>query len=137
MLDADEAVLRSRIEGSDEAMAWRLDHLDEYKAARSWMAEMADLVVDTVASTPPQIARRILAGLPDLQAKAGTAKADGAQANGAKPASRTAGPSRSAGQDGRRGQADTVAKPSAAASPDPRRRPDSAAEAGPRLRRKP
>jgi hypothetical protein len=84
LLDADEAVLRSRIEGSDEAMAWRLDHLDEYKAARSWMAEMADLVVDTVASTPPQIARRILAGLPDLQPKADAAKADAAKADGSK-----------------------------------------------------
>jgi len=89
LLDADEAVLRSRIEGSDEAMAWRLDHLDEYKAARPWMVEMADLVVDTVASTPPQIARRILAGLPDLKpgpdaAKADAAKADGPKASGSK-----------------------------------------------------
>ena len=72
LLDADQAVLRSRIAGSDEAMAWRLDHLDEYDAARSWMVEMADLVVDTAASTPPQIARRILAGLPDLAPKADT-----------------------------------------------------------------
>jgi hypothetical protein len=89
LLDADEAVLRSRIEGSDEAMAWRLDHLDEYKAARPWMVEMADLVVDTVASTPPQIARRILAGLPDLKpgpeaAKADAAKSDAAKADGTK-----------------------------------------------------
>jgi hypothetical protein len=84
LLDADEAVLRSRIEGSDEAMAWRLDHLDEYKAARPWMVEMADLVVDTVASTPPQIARRILAGLPDLKPGPDAAKADGAKADAAK-----------------------------------------------------
>jgi predicted kinase len=84
LLDADEAVLRSRIEGSDEAMAWRLDHLDEYKAARPWMVEMADLVVDTVASTPPQIARRILAGLPDLKPKPDAAKADAAKADAAK-----------------------------------------------------
>jgi hypothetical protein len=70
VLDADEAVLRSRIEGADEAQAWRLDHLDEYKSARSWMVETADLVVDTAASTPPQIARRILAALPALQGEA-------------------------------------------------------------------
>ena len=69
LLDADEAVLRSRIEGADATMAWRLDHLNEYRAARSWMVQMADLVVDTVASTPPQIARRILVGLPDLGGK--------------------------------------------------------------------
>jgi AAA domain len=84
LLDADEAVLRSRIEGGDDAMAWRLDHLDEYKAARPWMVEMADLVVDTVARTPPQIARRILAGLPDLPAKADRSKADESKADAPK-----------------------------------------------------
>ncbi|HEX3493536.1 MAG TPA: AAA family ATPase [Streptosporangiaceae bacterium] len=84
LLDADEAVLRSRIGGGDEAMAWRLDHLDEYKVARPWMVEMADLVVDTVASTPPQIARRILAGLPDLKSRPDAAKDDPAKADPAK-----------------------------------------------------
>jgi chloramphenicol 3-O-phosphotransferase len=58
VLDAADAVLRSRIEGSDEAREWRLAHLDEYQTARSWMVQAADLVVDTAASTPPQIARR-------------------------------------------------------------------------------
>jgi predicted kinase len=120
LLDADEAVLRSRIEGSDEAMAWRLDHLDEYKAARSWMAEMADLVVDTVASTPPQIARRILAGLPDLPAKAGPAKANGAKANGAK-ADGGAKPDGGA-------KADSVATPDATAKAESAAEPDAAAE---------
>jgi hypothetical protein len=119
LLDADEAVLRSRIEGSDEAMAWRLDHLDEYKAARSWMAELADLVVDTVASTPPHIARRILAGLPDLRAKAGAAKAGAAKADGAKP-------------DGEQpdggARPGALAKPEAAAKPDTPAQPDAAAK---------
>lgn len=68
LLDADEAVLRSRIEGSDEASIWRLDHLDEYCAARPWMVETADLVVDTAATTPPQIARKIFAALPGMPA---------------------------------------------------------------------
>jgi chloramphenicol 3-O-phosphotransferase len=69
VLDAADAVLRSRIEGSAEAREWRLAHLDEYQAARPWLVEAADLVVDTAASTPAQIARRIVAGLPDLSAR--------------------------------------------------------------------
>jgi chloramphenicol 3-O-phosphotransferase len=68
VLDAADAVLRSRIEMSDEAREWRLTHLDEYQDARSWMTETADFVVDTAASTPPQIARRIFAALPDMPA---------------------------------------------------------------------
>ncbi len=126
LLDADEAVLRSRIEGSDEAMAWRLDHLDEYKAARSWMAEMADLVVDTVASTPPQIARRILAGLPDLRARAGAAKADGGKSDGGKPDG-GAGPGAQAKPQAA-AKADTPAKPEAAAKPETPAKPDAAAK---------
>jgi hypothetical protein len=136
LLDADEAVLRSRIEGSDEAMAWRLDHLDEYKAARSWMAELADLVVDTVASTPPQIARRILAGLPDLRAKAGAAKAGAAKADGAK--SDDAKPDGEQPDGGARpgalakpeaaAKADMGVKPEAAAKPDTPAQPDAAAK---------
>jgi len=66
VLDASDAVLRSRIDGTDEAKEWRLAHLDEYRTARLWMVESADFVVDTAASTPPQIARRIMAALPEL-----------------------------------------------------------------------
>ena len=66
VLDASDAVLRNRIQTSDEAREWRLTHLDEYQDARSWMTEAADYVVDTAASTPPQIARRICSALPDL-----------------------------------------------------------------------
>jgi adenylylsulfate kinase-like enzyme len=65
LLDADDEVLRRRIEGTGEAQAWRLGHLDQYAAARTWLTEAADLVVDTAASTPPQIARKIFSGLPE------------------------------------------------------------------------
>jgi AAA domain len=75
VLDAADAVLRNRIETSDEAREWRLTHLDEYQDARSWMTEAADFVVDTAASTPPQIARRIFAVLPDMPAPPGLAQA--------------------------------------------------------------
>jgi chloramphenicol 3-O-phosphotransferase len=80
VLDAADAVLRNRIETSDEAVEWRLTHLDEYQDARSWMTEGADYVVDTAASTPPQIARRIFAALPDMPAPPGLAKAVAAKA---------------------------------------------------------
>jgi gluconate kinase len=68
VLDASDAVLRNRIETSDEAREWRLTHLDEYQDARSWMTEAADYVADTAASTPPQIARRIFGALPEMPA---------------------------------------------------------------------
>jgi chloramphenicol 3-O-phosphotransferase len=66
VLDAADAVLRSRIEGTEEAREWRLAHLDDYEKQRPWMVEAADLVVDTAASTPAQNARRILTALPGI-----------------------------------------------------------------------
>ncbi len=68
VLDADEAVLRGRIEGSDEARQWRLDHLAAYRAARAWMTAAADLVVDTARLTPAQAAAQIAGALPGLTA---------------------------------------------------------------------
>jgi len=68
LLDADEAVLRRRIEGSGEASQWRLDHLTEYRTARAWMTAAADLVVDTARLAPEQVARQIAGALPDLTA---------------------------------------------------------------------
>jgi predicted kinase len=68
LLDADEAVLRRRIEGSDDARQWRLDHLTEYRAARAWMTAAADLVVDTAQLAPERVARQIAGALPDLTA---------------------------------------------------------------------
>jgi chloramphenicol 3-O-phosphotransferase len=64
VLDADEPLLRHRIERSDEARQWRLDHLSRYQAARGWMTEEADLVVDTSAVSPDRVAGRIAAALP-------------------------------------------------------------------------
>jgi hypothetical protein len=66
VLDAADALLRSRIEISGEGREWRLAHLDEYAAARPWMTEAADFVVDTTASTPAQIARRIVGAMPSM-----------------------------------------------------------------------
>jgi chloramphenicol 3-O-phosphotransferase len=66
VLDAADAVLRSRIEGTEEAREWRLADLDDYEKQRPWMVEAADLVVDTAASTPAQNARRILTALPGI-----------------------------------------------------------------------
>jgi hypothetical protein len=83
VLDAADAVLRNRIETSDEAREWRLEHLDEYQDARSWMTEAADYIVDTAASTPPQIARRIFGALPDLPAPPAPAQSAAAQPAGA------------------------------------------------------
>jgi hypothetical protein len=64
LLDAPEHVLRSRIEASDEAQVWRLQHLPIYMQARSWMLDSADLVVDTSATAPPEVARLILDAMP-------------------------------------------------------------------------
>ena len=64
LLDADEEVLRRRILSSAEAQAWRLDHLAGYRAARPWLTEEADLVVDTAALAPDEVASRIAAALP-------------------------------------------------------------------------
>jgi chloramphenicol 3-O-phosphotransferase len=94
VLDAADAVLRSRIEGLDEAQLWRLEHLDQYRESRPWMVEAADFVVDTAASTPPQIARRILNAVPGLPARPEAAgkpkpaepKAAGSKAAEPKPA---------------------------------------------------
>jgi hypothetical protein len=70
VLDADEAALRTRIEGSDEATQWRLDHLAPYRAARSWLIEEADLVVDTAPVRPAQAAQLIARRLSGIEALA-------------------------------------------------------------------
>lgn len=70
VLDADEDILRQRILGSDEAQAWRLAHLAEYRASRSWITATADLVVDTGHRTPAETARHIAGALPDVTSRA-------------------------------------------------------------------
>src|SRR5215469_2150647 len=66
LLDASEDILRRRIEASDEARQWRLDHLPEYGQARSWLRQEADLVLDTGPLTPAESARQIASALPSL-----------------------------------------------------------------------
>ena len=71
VLDASEEVLRRRILGSAEAQAWRLDHLAEYRSARSWMIQAADLAVDTGGRPPAEIAHQIASALPAAAKAAG------------------------------------------------------------------
>lgn len=66
LLDASDDVLRRRIEASEEARQWRLDHLAEYRQARGWLRGEADLVLDTAAVTPAQAAHEIVGALPSL-----------------------------------------------------------------------
>ena len=66
VLDAEEDILRERIRGSPEAQAWRLAHLAEYRASRSWMIPAADLVVDIGRRTPSAAAHQIVDALPEL-----------------------------------------------------------------------
>lgn len=66
VLDADEATLRDRIEhDTEEAQAkeWRLDHLAAYAGARPWLTNRADLVIDTAAVAPAEIAAAIASAL--------------------------------------------------------------------------
>jgi hypothetical protein len=66
LLDAEEDILRCRIELSDEARQWRLDHLPAYRLALRWLCEEADLVVDATALTIVQAAGEIADALPNL-----------------------------------------------------------------------
>jgi len=67
VLDCDEAVFRQRID-SDEAESgarqWHLDHLATYQSAKKWMTAAADLVIDTSAMSPADVATEILANTP-------------------------------------------------------------------------
>ncbi len=64
VLDADEATLRARIlddEVEREAEQWRLDHVGTFAAARPWLLESADLVVDTTQLSATEAALDICA----------------------------------------------------------------------------
>jgi AAA domain len=63
VLDPSESALRARIEASEEAQEWRLDHIAEYIDARGWLLPAADLVIDTSDLLPEETARRIAAWL--------------------------------------------------------------------------
>jgi len=59
LLDADEGILRARIEADMElavARQGRLEHLPRYAEARAWMSRRADLVVNTTAFTQDEVA---------------------------------------------------------------------------------
>lgn len=60
LLDAPELVLRQRILAVEEAQDWRLAHLPIYLNARGWMADRADLVLDTSQDDPTALARSII-----------------------------------------------------------------------------
>lgn len=66
VLDADEDILRQRIQDSPEAQAWRLAHLAGYRASRSWMIPAADLVVDIGHQLPSAAAQQVADALPGL-----------------------------------------------------------------------
>ena len=64
LLDVTEGELHRRIvDDAAEvgARQWRLDRIAVYARARSWLAPLADLVVDTTALTVAQVADQVLA----------------------------------------------------------------------------
>jgi hypothetical protein len=63
LLDADPGTLRRRIEAAENQLArqWRLDHVETYLTARDWLLATADVVLDTTATPPDEVARRVLA----------------------------------------------------------------------------
>ncbi|MHC6222581.1 hypothetical protein [Arthrobacter sp. MMS24-S77] len=67
VLDADEVTLRNRIENDQielSAMQWRLDHLERYAAARTWMIKEADLLIDTSRLEAEEVVSRIAEAVP-------------------------------------------------------------------------
>jgi adenylylsulfate kinase-like enzyme len=70
LLDAEPAALEARIRADEvdtQAREWRLEHLAEYAAAREWMADAADLVVDTTDLAPSAAAATIRASVSHWQ----------------------------------------------------------------------
>ena len=78
LLEADEQVMRQRIEAADEVpgdaeanagvRTWRLRHLSDFLRNRAWMAAAADLVVDTTDLTPREAAATVVKSLPPARA---------------------------------------------------------------------
>lgn len=63
LLDADAEVLGARIIGDtveSGAQQWRLEHLEKYFEQKPWMTERAQIVVDTSALEPAEVAQRVL-----------------------------------------------------------------------------
>jgi hypothetical protein len=145
VLDASDTVLRSRIELTQDGQEWRLAHLGDYGQARGWMTAGADFVVDTAASTPAQIARKIFAALPDMPDRAakpvvaaarpavnGTASAAGKAGHEVSASATATAPSGKAAAD--KAPADKAAPDKAAADkavPDKAAADKAAADKGP------
>lgn len=77
VLHPDREVLETRIAGDDlvpddpersaSATAFRRAKSEPYyRAHREWLADWADLVIDTSGLSPPQVAEGVLRGLPEL-----------------------------------------------------------------------
>jgi len=63
VLDCGEAELRRRIDADDvevDARDWRAEHVAPFLGERAWMANSADLVVDTSSISPETAAAAIL-----------------------------------------------------------------------------
>ncbi|WP_228834432.1 hypothetical protein [Nocardia abscessus] len=58
--DRDELLRRIETDPGKPNSPWRLDHLDDYDAARTWHSEEAR-VIDTTGLLPRQVATRIAA----------------------------------------------------------------------------
>lgn len=68
VLDCDTDVLRSRIDADvhdTSARHWRMDHVESFASARSWMSARADIVIDTT-NLPPDRVAGVLSSLPWL-----------------------------------------------------------------------
>lgn len=67
VLDVDERTLRQRIDADQVELAaaeWRLDKIGAFLAARDWLTDAADVVVDTSRLEPDHVVDRIVEQLP-------------------------------------------------------------------------
>jgi adenylylsulfate kinase-like enzyme len=63
LLDAPAMVLEARIRADQierSAEKWRLDHVETYESAKTWLLLTADLVVDSNCLSPGEVASSIL-----------------------------------------------------------------------------
>lgn len=63
VLDCDESVLLERVEGDEverDARQWRIDHIPVATAARAWMTDAADVLIDTTAMSSDEVASAVL-----------------------------------------------------------------------------
>jgi hypothetical protein len=62
VLDVESAELQRRIRESDDRVAeqWRLDHIPIYEAARAWLFDDADCVIDTTRKDVDQVVAELL-----------------------------------------------------------------------------